>query len=659
MKQLLRVSVFAPILSCARSWILTTLAGVLALMAQDPPKSPGWVVIPVREYANLRVRAYPQPPEPEPGPVEAVLSSAEYELRVENGIASGQARFVVDVFKDGWVRVPLPSGILIREAKLDGKPVSLVPSGKSAGLSAVLPKRGRSILTLQVGVPVNTSAGEEKLQLQPTGSPITKATVLLGRQDVDVRVTGGLIAEKSHTGAETQWCAFGRSGEVLTFIWRRKLEETRSVLPLRMRGLLTQVVGLGEDSTSINAEVNLEILQGAARNVRLQVPSTISINQVLGATVGDWEAKGGELTVNFLEPAEQSVKFLLVGEVRLPRDGAIDVPVISLTGTERDSGGIALEVLGAGEFKDIKTQGLERTEPAALGQLVASRQSPSLTAFRFPPLSPGMTRKLSVQVVRYDQQAVLTANIEEARYRVLVSAEGKTLVQARYAVQNNQKNFLRVKLPEGAVVWSSALGGLPVHAGQAPDGSLLLPLAKVRSGEESPAVAVELLYLQRGTAWTDKGRTTLDLPALDLPVSRTGVVLYHPPGFRVSPENGVFRAGPYERPSSPALDASVAGGAVPGGAGATAPAMNANIGLDMQREFNQKPQTTTDALVANFRANAGRRAAVAQPIKISFPAVGPSLYFVSELTGENQAPKLDLSFQRGQQEKKARKGGSR
>jgi hypothetical protein len=87
---------------------------------------------------------------------------------------------------------------------------------------------------------------------------------------------------------------------------------------------------------------------------------------------------------------------------------------------------------------------------------------------------------LSVNVARYDQQAVLMANVEEARYQVLMSTDGKELVQARYAVRNNQRNFVKVTLPPGAAVWSVTLAGRPVRPGQSPDGSLLLPLEKSR-----------------------------------------------------------------------------------------------------------------------------------------------------------------------------------
>jgi hypothetical protein len=72
-------------------------------------------------------------------------------------------------------------------------------------------------------------------------------------------------------------------------------------------------------------------------------------------------------------------------------------------------------------------------------------------------------------------------------------------------------------------------------------------------------------------------------------VSRTGVVVHYPPLYRVSAEPGSFRAQEFARPESVVLTASV-------------PA--------------------------------------------AFPAVGPSMFLMAELTGENQAPKVELTYQK-------------
>jgi hypothetical protein len=68
-------------------------------------------------------------------------------------------------------------------------------------------------------------------------------------------------------------------------------EQKRAPEVLRMRGSLAQLVALGEDSTTVSAEVNLEISQGAARTVRIAVPVSLTVNTVADSRRG---AQGGE-----------------------------------------------------------------------------------------------------------------------------------------------------------------------------------------------------------------------------------------------------------------------------------------------------------------------------------------------------------------------------
>jgi len=302
-----------------------------------------------------------------------------------------------------------------------------------------------------------------------------------------------------------------------------------------------------------------------------------------------------------------------------------------------------------------------------LGEMVSSRQSPSLIAFRFRSGDAKGERSLSVNVARYAQESVLMANIEEARYQILMSEEGKTLVQASYAIRNNRKNFLKVTIPKDAVVWSATLSGKPVRPGQASDGSLLLPLEKGRAGEEAPVFAAEILYFSRGNQWEDSGKLKLGLPVLDLPVSRTGLLYFHPPLYAITAEPGPFRVETYRDPTSAALSSgsgSGMGGGVGSGLGVgttgEAPLVNTNA-MDLIKvqagaiaPDREKVERDTKALVDRYRAQSqeGKRAGIL-PIKISFPAFGPSIFLVSELTAENQSPTIDMRYE------EAKKGGAR
>lgn len=657
----------SPDVVCTSLLIVCTIA-LLAffatqLAAQEPAHSPGWVVISVPDYHALRVKAFPTEREPEPPPVDATLSRVEYELLADSGVASGRATLTVDVLKNGWVRVPIPAGLFVRDAKLDGKPLSLAPASGGNQLSALLAHPGRAVITLNIALPIDDAAGEERLSLPSTSSGVTRVTLEIPRTGVDLTLYGGIFAESKELPDKNRWTAYGSGSQPVVFAWRRKIEDHQNTLPLRLHGRLTQFVGLGEDSTSLSANATLEVVQGSAQEARVRVPSNVTINQVQGAAVADWEMKSGELLIiTFIEPVEQSTSFVITGEATVPRDGQIEIPLLRLVGVERESGGLGVDVLGAGEIKEdsVKTQGLLRADATDLGEPVSSRQSPALLAFRTHSGDSQAPRSLNITVTRYTQQAVLLANVSEARYRVLFTRDGKSLVEARYAVRNSQRSFVRITLPAGATLWSAALSGEPIRPGAGPDASLLVPLSKARSGEEAPEFAVEIIYFAPGAGWTDKGHIRLSLPALDLPVSRTGLQVFYPPQFRLATEAGSFRTENYadaisavlnsvaEEPpvdseSSPVVSDAYKMTAL------TPPASRAGSSGGAPKADDGKGSAQT--LVEKFHTNErGSRAAGVLPLTLNLPTVGPSVYLISQLTSENQVPSIEFTYQ---QDKKA------
>src|SRR5580692_5606515 len=195
------------------------LASVLfagAGLAQDAAHSTGWVVIPVKEYNELHAGAFPAAREAENAPLDATLTRIEYDMRVQDGVASGRATLTVDVLKEGWVRIPVPSGLLVREARLDGKPLSL------AGGAALLSKKGRSVLLLDVALSVMRVGSDEQVALPATLSGVTCAKLAVAAPDIELKVSGGILSEEG----EGSWVAYGSEGP-LTFSWKRKVEERR------------------------------------------------------------------------------------------------------------------------------------------------------------------------------------------------------------------------------------------------------------------------------------------------------------------------------------------------------------------------------------------------------------------------------------------------
>jgi hypothetical protein len=595
--------------------------------AQQPAPD-GWVVLPVDEYRTLLTRATPETPAPAPPPVDATLTRIDYDLRLDGEAITGRAVLTVDVLRDGWVKVPVPAGLMVRDARIDGQPLPLI-EGPPAHV--VLSRPGRLVLQLDIVVPLAAAAGSESITLPASAAPISRTTLNLPRTGVELTVSGGFVSERSEAEGESRWTVVGRANQHLAVSWKRRVDDRRDQQPLRFRANVTAVVGLGEEISTVVATVRADVQQGVAREIALAVPPGVAINQVIGATVADWEIGGGQLRVRFIDPVFDAVSFEVRAETRLPAAGEITVPIVRAPAAERETGGVALSVLGAGEIEKHHVRGLEPADVSDLAAAIAGRESPSMVAFRLRPLTGGDPRSLSVSVKRYTPQAVLVANIEEARYRALAAEDGVLLVDAHYAVRNNQRSFLKITLPPGATLWSASVAGRSVRPGVAEGEAVLLALEKGRAGQEAPAFAVRVTYVQNIDPWTDKRPARVNLPALDLPVSRTGLELYHSPRFRVGLEPGVFRV-----ESDPGVFAE----ALRGQSGAI---RSVAVGLSGADERT----TQLNQLIDRYRNEGGGRTVTGTlPIDVTFPEIGPSVFMAAELTAESTAPAIDLAIRR-------------
>ena len=139
--------------------------------------------------------------------------------------------------------------------------------------------------------------------------------------------------------------------------------------------------------------------------------------------------------------------------------------------------------------------------------------------------------------------------------------------------------------------------------------------------------------------------------------------------FRVAAEPGTFRTQEYQGPISAALSSNEsvtvagfsAGATVGGPITMNGPPSASPQEFDRLEQFaklqsndDKEKKDATQALLDSFRAkSAGGRVTGIVPVNIDFPAFGPSIYLVSELTSENQFPAAEFSFQRD------KKGGTR
>jgi hypothetical protein len=130
---------------------------------------------------------------------------------------------------------------------------------------------------------------------------------------------------------------------------------------------------------------------------------------------------------------------------------------------------------------------------------------------------------------------------------------------------------------------------------------------------------------------TDKGRTRVSLVAVDLPISKSRLLLHHPPLFRFAPAPGLsgsFRVAEYVDPDSAALQSNAPSVPVP---------------VQPEAQQSEVTQRLVSQLPVSKRT---ARPARNLPLRVVFPHLGPSIFLVSELTSENQTPAVEFDFSR-------------
>ena len=100
------------------------------------------------------------------------------------------------------------------------------------------------------------------------------------------------------------------------------------------------------------------------------------MNQVNGATVADWDVTNGLLRVRLLDPVSTELSFVVQSESRLPGDGDVTIPLVRVPAAERETGGVAISVLGAGEIEKHQTRGLEPADLSDLADIARRTLNP-------------------------------------------------------------------------------------------------------------------------------------------------------------------------------------------------------------------------------------------------------------------------------------------
>jgi hypothetical protein len=135
----------------------------------------------------------------------------------------------------------------------------------------------------------------------------------------------------------------------------------------------------------------------------------------------------------------------------------------------------------------------------------------------------------TIAITKHEELPVVHTVIDNANVVTVFLKDGKVISRVVYTVQNTEKQFLEVILPDNAEIWNLYVDGERQVPARHEDGTFMIPLARsqVHDGVVSP-FSVELLYYQKGGAFNLFGNGRIYFPRVDVVISKMLWSCYFP-----------------------------------------------------------------------------------------------------------------------------------
>ena len=502
----------------------------------DPARS---VTLPLSEYNRLtdlgRAPAAVSIP-----PVDAVLSSADLRVRVEDTTARGVFTLTGQVLRAGVGRVTLLSGATVIEANIEGRPLPLRVNGSAH--EAWLPGPGPFTATLEWGGPLTHKPGRASFILPVPPAGTARATIDLPGDQADVRLSHGSITRRTTSNGRTIIEATLDSAQPTEVWWTMRdsapiaaARETRTVADVMT------LITIGDTDVRMVALVDLTVLQGEPRAIDVRVPPGYQLTGITGSSVESdnvaSDPVGGNVALTVVDPTARRHQFLVTLE-RAHQDGSftLDTGLVAIADVQRERGEVAIEGVGTLDLTTTDRSGMHRIDVREVNTVLQSvARMPLLSAYRYQrtaTMQPG----LDLAVARFADAGVLAASVDYAVATTLVTSEGRALTEVVLHVQNRAQPFLKVVLPAGASIVSVEVAGESAKPVLGTDGNRV-PL--LRPGFRPVGqYEVSFVYLHAGAPMGRKGDIQMLLPRMDIPVGLVRWEVFAPSNYSLRHVDG-------------------------------------------------------------------------------------------------------------------------
>lgn len=538
--------------------VLCAVCGLQARRGTAPSLDDSRVHIPWKDFkeivdelsATVKVGPSDTVFAPEPFVISEVTCKG---VVVDNNAARMTAKAAITVLPsqalrdNGWVEIPVGSAASgagqLERVTVNGTPAS-VKSDRGRHV-LLLSRTGTYTVSLDYYTPVRRSEGTHELHVHlPKAAAISLDLLIPGiRAEVEV---GGKKRQARVSAAGTRFEGPVASASPLRLRYTPSADSEGNQDDIAMTPKVfantSMLVGIKENRIKYRYRVDYEIWHKKRSSFSVLLPDTAPIENIHGAGLASWDAtdtdSGQLVVVKTSFSPDRAWSFTMEFSQKLTTASAtIRVPAPRVLDVNRESGHLAVQASETMEvFAGDSTLNVSGVAPAALPSWLQSQKDVLLRyKYNRRPF------RLVLDVRRHQDMPVLVAVADEALFTVLATEQGHLLAKYRYKIRNNQKQYLRVTMPEGWVLWSSLIDGRAVMpASTEVEGDVLVPLRKMGAGESEESFVLELVYWKKNRRMGPMGRLRLACPVVDVNCQKINGKVYVPRRHKYGKPGGDF-----------------------------------------------------------------------------------------------------------------------
>lgn len=454
--------------------------------------------------------------------VTALTSDIGVLCNVDDGALTVEANVQLDV-RDAPLRevrlttdadaswtVAAVTGAQVAENDVD---IRTVAGGRELVVPFRKPAEGCVVMTLRLER--SLGAGSESFAVPSFTVPDAKAQ----RGYVVAAATRGIrLAAKTAQGlteVHTASTPLRTEGAQLAYRFREpgwSLELAIERAKASIHAELFHLISLGEGVVYVSTAVTCHISGAPVQSLAFRVPASIAAFDVTGANIDTWKRESDVCTVRLMSRVIGDYTLLITYDRPLNyRGGDLQIGEIEMIETESEMGFVAVATGASLKLEEgcnmpqtLIRIGRDEIPPGYAATVTA----PIIGAYKYVRQPHAATLK----VTPYATEGLIGQVADYLSLSTKIARNGESVTKAVYSVKNAVRQYLSLKLPADAVLWSVRQmpddngAGRELSAQQA-DGRLLVPVERPR--DPNRAVTIEVTYALKGA----KGSRTAKLEA--------------------------------------------------------------------------------------------------------------------------------------------------